>query len=161
MTKVTADFRNVLIDDAYRELNASTGGLTEDEARKRINELGYNEIAEKRKNPARDFLSRYWGPMPWLLELTMALSYVIGHYLEAVIVFALLTINAIIGFHHTRSSLRALELLKKRLAVKAKVLRNGEWVVRDAREIVPGDTIQVVLGDLVPADAKIMTGELC
>jgi H+-transporting ATPase len=160
MVKATADFRNVAIDDAYRELNASPGGLTEDEARNRINEFGYNEIAEKRRNAALDFLSRYWGPMPWLLELTMALSYIIGHYLEAVIVFALLTINAIIGFHHTRSSLRALELLKKRLAVKAKVLRNGEWVVRDAREVVPGDTIQVVLGDLVPADAKIVTGEL-
>jgi H+-transporting ATPase len=159
-TKTTADFSNVPIEDVYRELNASTDGLREDEARKRISEFGYNELVEKRKNPFLDFLARYWGPMPWLLELTMALSYVIGHYLEAVIVFALLTINAIIGFHHTRSSLRALETLKKRLAVKAKVLRNGEWVVRDAREIVPGDTVQVALGDLVPADAKIVTGGL-
>jgi H+-transporting ATPase len=90
----------------------------------------------------------------------MALSYIIGHYLEAVIVFGLLTINAVIGFHHSRRSLRALELLKRRLAIKAKVLRNREWVVRDAREIVPGDTIQVGLGDLVPADAKIVTGDV-
>jgi H+-transporting ATPase len=159
-TKATADFANVPINDAYRELNASTNGLMEDQARRRLSELGYNEISEKRKNPFLDFLARYWGPMPWLLELTMALSYIIGHYLEAVIVFGLLSINAIIGFHHTRSSLRALEILKKRLAIKAKVLRNEEWVVRDAREIVPGDTIQVGLGDLVPADAKIVTGEV-
>jgi H+-transporting ATPase len=160
LIKATADFGNVSIDDAYQELNASAQGLKEDEARRRISELGYNELAEKQRNPALDFLSRYWGPMPWLLELTMVLSYIIGHYLEAAIVLALLTINAVIGFHHTRSSRKALELLKKRLAVKAKVLRNGEWVVRDAREIVPGDTIQVGLGDLVPADAKIVTGEL-
>ena len=159
-TKATADFGNLPIDEAYRELNASTDGLAEDEAKRRISELGYNELAEKRKNPFLDFLSRYWGPMPWLLELTMALSYIIGHYLEAVIVFGLLTINAVIGFHHTRSSLKTLELLKKRLAIKAKVLRNREWVVKDAREIVPGDTIQVGLGDLVPADAKIVTGEV-
>ena len=90
----------------------------------------------------------------------MALSYVIGHYLEVGIVFGLLTLNAIIGFHHTRSSLKALELLKKRLAIKAKILRNGEWFVKDAREIVPGDIIQVGLGDLVPADAKIVAGEV-
>ncbi len=159
-TKATADFANLTIEDAYRVLTTSTTGLTEDEAKRRINELGYNELSEKRKNPFIDFLARYWGPMPWLLELTMVLSYIIGHYLEVVIVFALLTTNAIIGFHHTRSSLKALELLKKRLAIKAKVLRNGEWVVKDAREIVPGDIIQVGLGDLVPADGKIVAGEV-
>jgi len=98
--------------------------------------------------------------MPWLLESTIVLSYVIGHDLEAVIVFALLTMNAVIGSHHARRSFQALELLKKRLAVKAKVLRNSEWTVRDAREIVPGDTIQLGLGDLIPADAKILAGEL-
>jgi len=125
--KATTHFASVTIDDAYRELKASPIGLTEDQARSRISEFGYNELAEKRKNPVLDFLARYWGPMPWLLELTIALSYVIGHYLEAVIVFALLTINAVIGSHHARRSFQALELLKKRLAVKAKVLRNDEW----------------------------------
>ncbi|MGD0422406.1 MAG: plasma-membrane proton-efflux P-type ATPase [Candidatus Bathyarchaeia archaeon] len=159
-TKATADFANLTIEDAYRVLTTSTTGLTEDEAKRRINELGYNELSEKRKNPFIDFLERYWGPMPWLLELTMVLSYIIGHYLEVVIVFALLTTNAIIGFHHTRSSLKALELLKKRLAIKAKVIRNGEWVVKDARDVVPGDIIQVGLGDLIPADGKIVAGEV-
>jgi H+-transporting ATPase len=159
-TKVTADFADLPIEDAYSALSTSTNGLSENEAKRRINESGYNELSEKRKNPFVDFLTRYWGPMPWLLELTMALSYIIGHYLEVVIVFGLLTTNAIIGFHHTRSSLKALELLKKRLAIKAKILRNGEWVVRDAREIVLGDIIQVGLGDLVPADAKIVAGEV-
>jgi H+-transporting ATPase len=159
-TKATADFADLLIEDAYSALSTSTNGLSENEAKRRINESGYNELSEKRKNPFVDFLTRYWGPMPWLLELTMALSYIIGHYLEVVIVFGLLTTNAIIGFHHTRSSLKALELLKRRLAIKAKILRNGEWVVKDAREIVPGDIIQVGLGDLLPADGKIVAGEV-
>jgi len=159
-TKATADFADLPIEDAYSALSSSTNGLTENEAKRRINESGYNELSEKRKNPCVDFLARYWGPMPWLLELTMALSYVIGHYLEVGIVFGLLTLNALIGFHHARSSLKALELLKKRLAIKAKILRNGKWVVKDAREIVPGDLIQVGLGDLVPADSKIVAGEV-
>ena len=158
-SRTTADFVDVKIGDAYSALGSSTNGLSENEAKRRINVSGYNELPEKRKNPFIDFLKRYWGPMPWLLELTMALSYIIGHYLEAVIVFVLLTTNAIIGFHHTRSSLKALELLKRRLAIKAKILRNGEWITKDAREIVPGDIIQVGLGDLVPADAKVVGGE--
>jgi H+-transporting ATPase len=159
-TKATVEFAQAPIDDVYTALHTSTNGLTEDEAKKRITELGYNELQEKRTTPFLDFLGRYWGPMPWLLELTMALSYIIGHYLEMAIVFVLLTTNAIIGFHHTRSSQKALEFLKKRLAIKAKVLRNGQWIVNEAREIVPGDTIQISLGDLVPADAKIVSGEV-
>jgi H+-transporting ATPase len=159
-SRTTADFADVTIEDAYSALSASTNGLSEDEAKRRINESGYNELSEKRRSPFVDFLVRYWGPMPWLLELTMALSYAIGHYLEVGIVFGLLTLNAIIGFHHTRSSLKALELLKRRLAIKSKILRNGEWVVKDAREVVPGDIIQVGLGDLVPADTKIVAGEV-
>ena len=111
---------------------------------------------EKEKNPVLEFLSRYWGPMPWLLELAMALSYILGHYVELVIIFGLLAMNAVIGFAHTRSSRRALDLLKRRLAVRARVLRNGEWTVHDAGDLVPGDIIGIGLGDLVPADAKIL-----
>jgi H+-transporting ATPase len=158
--KATADYAEVSIDNAYIALNTSAKGLTEDEVTRRIAEVGHNEVSEKRKNALADLFSRYWGPMPWLLELTMVLSYVVGHYLEVAIIFGLLTTNAVIGFHHARSSQKALELLKKRLAVKAKVLRNEKWVVIDARKIVPGDVIQVGLGDLVPADAKIVSGEI-
>jgi H+-transporting ATPase len=112
---------------------------------------------EKERSPIVEFLSRYWGPMPWLLELAMVLSYILGHYLEVAIIFGLLSLNAIIGFLQTRSSQRALELLKERLAVSARVLRDGEWITKEAREIVPGDIITLGLGDLVPADAKIVS----
>jgi H+-transporting ATPase len=155
--KKTSEYKEISIEEAIRLLGTSTNGLPESEARERIERFGYNEVVEKKKNPLLDFLSRYWGPMPWLLEFTMGLSYVSGHYLELAIIFSLLTINAVIGFLHTRSSRKALELLKKRLAVKAKVLRNGEWVVKNVGEIVPGDIIAIGLGDLVPADAKIVS----
>jgi H+-transporting ATPase len=72
----------------------------------------------------------------------------------------LLTVNAIIGHMHSRGSQKALELLKKKLAIKAKVLRDGKWGMREAKEIVPGDIIAVGLGDIVPADAEIVSGEL-
>jgi len=156
----TSDFKRLSIEETFKILGTSEKGLTESEAKNRVEKFGYNEIAEEKKNPFVGFLSRYWGPMPWLLELSIVLSGVLGHYVEAAIIFILLTINAVIGFTHSRHSQRVLEFLKKRLAIKAKVLRDGLWVVKDAKEIVPGDIILVGLGDLVPADAKIVSGEI-
>ncbi|MEM3704302.1 MAG: plasma-membrane proton-efflux P-type ATPase [Candidatus Bathyarchaeia archaeon] len=159
-TKNTSDFKQLSIEETFKILETSMQGLTEAEAKNRIEKFGYNEITEKRKNPFTDFLKSYWGPMPWLLELAIILSCIIGHYLEAIIIFMLLTINVIIGFIHSRRSQKVLEFLKKRLTIKAKVLREEKWMVKDAKEIVLGDIILVRLGDLVPADAKILSGEL-
>jgi H+-transporting ATPase len=158
--KPTSDYKDGQLEEVIRLLQASQDGLSESEADSRIRKFGYNEVVEKKKSPVIEFISRFWGPMPWLLETTILLSCAIGHYLESVIILALLTINAAIGFLHTRSSRRALELLKNRLAVNAKVLRNGRWITKDARQIVPGDIIAVGLGDLVPADAKVVSGEI-
>jgi H+-transporting ATPase len=152
----TSEYKKLSVEETIRLLESSPNGLTESEVRSRIGRFGRNEVVEEEKNPILDFLSRYWGPMPWLLELAMALSYISGHYLELVIIFGLLTTNVAIGFLHARSSRTALDLLKKRLAVRARVLRNGEWVVRDARDLVPGDIVGIGLGDLIPADAKIL-----
>lgn len=156
----TSEYEKFSIDKTLKALETSTDGLTESEASNRLRTFGYNEIIEKKKNPFLEFLLRYWGPMPWLLELAMAISFILRHYLEGIIIFVLLTVNSIIGHMHSRSSQKAVELLKNKLAIKAKVLRDGKWVVKEAKEIVPGDIIAVGLGDIVPADAKIMSGEL-
>ncbi len=156
----TSEYKKISIDESLKILEISKNGLAESEAEKRLELFGYNEIAEKRKNPILEFLLRYWGPMPWLLELAMGLSFILRHYLEGSIIFVLLTVNAVIGHVHSRGSQKAVELLKKKLAVKAKVLRDGKWIMKAAREIVPGDIIAVGLGDIVPADAKIISGGL-
>lgn len=141
-------------------LESSRDGLSDSDAGKRLDIFGSNEISEKKTNPFLDFLLRYWGPMPWLLELAMALSFILRHYLEGVIIFLLLTINAVIGHVHSRGSQKAVKLLKKKLAVKAKVLRDKKWAMMESKELVPGDIITVGLGDIVPADSKIISGEL-
>lgn len=158
--RTTSEYKHLSVEETLRALETSLEGLTEVEARSRIERYGYNEITEEKRNPLIDFLRRYWGPMPWLLELAVILSMALGRYLEAFIIFVLLTVNAIIGFTHSHRSREALNYLKKRLAVRAKVLRDGKWTVKDARELVPGDVILVRLGDLVPADAKIISGEV-
>jgi len=158
--KKTSEYGKLPLEEALKSLETSSEGLKEAEARKRIDLFGYNEIVEKKRSPLLEFLLRYWGPMPWLLELAMGLSLGLRHYLEGLIILVLLTINAVIGHMHARGSRRAVELLKKKLSLKARVLRDGKWAVKDAREIVPGDIISVRLGDILPVDAKILSGEL-
>jgi H+-transporting ATPase len=156
----TSEYQQLSIEQTLSLLNASASGLKDSEARDRIGLFGYNEVIEEKNNPVVEFVLRYWGPMPWLLELAIVLSIVLKHYLEAGIIFALLTINTVIGQIQSRGSQRALEALKKRLAVKAQALRDGEWVTLEARGIVPGDIMSIGLGDVVPADAKLIAGGL-
>jgi H+-transporting ATPase len=159
-TAGTSEFREISMEETLRKLATSEHGLAEGEAAKRIEKLGYNEIAAAKRNLLLEFLRRYWGPMPWLLETAMGLSFILRHYPEGIIIFVLLTMNAIIGHLHSQGSQRTVELLRKKLALKAKVLREGEWAIKEAREIVPGDIISVRLGDIVPADSKAANGEV-
>jgi H+-transporting ATPase len=156
----TADYENSTQEESLRRLGTSGNGLSQAEAGRRLALFGANEIAEERANPVLEFLKRFWGPMPWLLELAMGLSFLLHHILEGIIISVLLTVNAVIGHIHARGSQKAVELLKKKLAIRAKVLRDGEWVRRAAKEIVPGDIIAIGIGDVVPADAQIVSGDL-
>jgi H+-transporting ATPase len=158
--KNTSEYKTISTEDTLRLLETSANGLTNSDVQRRLQIFGFNGVAEKRGNPVLAFLLRYWGPMPWLLELAILLSIVLKHYLEAGIIFALLTINTVIGQIQERGSQRALDILKMRLAIKARVLRDGNWLTVEAKEIVPGDIISIGLGDIVPADAKLVAGEL-
>jgi H+-transporting ATPase len=158
--KNTSEYKDLLVAESIKLLESSPDGLAESEANQRLFKFGFNEVTEKKNNPFLAFLKRYWGPMPWLLEVAIILSVVLKHYLEAGIIFALLTINTVIGQIQSRGSQNALAALQKRLAINARVLRDGNWATKEAREIVPGDIISVGLGDIVPADAKIISGEL-
>ncbi len=158
--KPTAQFKEVSIEETFALLGSSEEGLCDSRAEERLSIYGRNEITAKKTNPVLEFLRRYWGPMPWLLEFAMALSFALKHNLEAIIIFVLLTINAIVGFVHHRGSTKAVELLKEKLAVKAKVLRNRIWTSVEAAEVVPGDVLVVKLGDIIPADVKILSGDL-
>ncbi len=159
-TRSTAEYKKIPVNETLESLKTAANGLSGAEAAERLSLYGHNEITEKKKNPLLEFLQRYWGPMPWLLELAMGLSFLLHHTLEGIIIFVLLTVNAVIGHIHSRGSQRAVELLKNKLAIKAKVLHDGKWGMQKSRDLVPGDIIAVGLGDVVPADAKIMSGGL-
>ena len=118
--KPTSEFKSLSLAETFAFLQSSEDGLTSSDVEERLLCFGRNEIKEEKKNPILQFLGRYWGPMPWLLELAMVLSFLLDRAPEAIVIFVLLTVNAVIGFLHARGSQRAVELLKQRLAILAK-----------------------------------------
>jgi H+-transporting ATPase len=141
-----------------RKLASNQNGLSSPEAEKRIQEYGYNEIAEKKIHPILKLLSYFWGPIPWMIETAAVLSAVVHHWEDFWIIFVLLLLNAVVGFWEEHKADNAIELLKQKLAPKARVLRDGKWIEVDARELVPGDVVRVRLGVIVPADIKLLDG---
>lgn len=159
-SKNTSDFKGIPVAEAMKWLQTSEKGLSEAEAAERAKEYGFNEIIPKEKSALADFLSRFWGPIPWLLEVAAVLSCLVGEIFDGGLIFLLLLMNTVIGFVEEQKSHKALELLKKKMKIKAQALRDGKWVTKESRELVPGDIILVGLGDLVPADVKIISGNI-
>ncbi|MGD0590639.1 MAG: plasma-membrane proton-efflux P-type ATPase [Bacteroidota bacterium] len=141
------------------KLNSSLDGLSQTEAQKRLSQYGPNEIEEKKSNPFMKFLTYFWGPIPWMIEAAVILSAVARHWPDFAIILVLLLANAVVGFWEEREAGNAIEALKAKLAVKARVKRDGKWVNPAARELVPGDVIRLRLGDIVPADARLFEGD--
>jgi H+-transporting ATPase len=148
------------IEEFLSELNSSANtGLTSQEAQDRILKYGPNAIEEKKKRPILKFLGFFWGPIPALIEVAAILAVSVGDYSDFAIILMLLMINAIIGFFQEYKAGNEVEKLKEHLAVMTKVKRNGEWKTIPARELVPGDIVHFRLGDLIPADVKIIESE--
>lgn len=158
--KNTSEYEKMSLEDSFAFLESSKDGLSDKEANNRIDIYGYNEIIEKKQNHFIDFINRYWGPMPWLLELAIVLTVVLNHYSESIIIFILLSINAVIGYVQSQNSQKAVELLKKKLEIKAKIFRDKKITLKEAKYIVPGDVIVLKIGDIVPADAVIFDGNI-
>jgi len=135
-------------------------GLSNAEVDARRAQHGYNEVAERREHPIRNFLRKFWGISAWMLESIMILSAVLGKYADLVVVGALLVINAVLGVVQERRAAGVVEALRRKLQVNARVLREGHWLVVPARDLVPGDIVRVRPGDIVPSDVKLLTDTL-
>jgi plasma-membrane proton-efflux P-type ATPase len=133
-------------------------GLTSAEVDSRREASGYNEVAETKGHPLRQFLKKFWGISAWMLELIIGLSVVLGKFPDAAVVTALLVINAVLSYMQESRAAGVVDSLRKRLQVSARVLRGSNWQVIAARELVPGDIVRVRSGDIIPADLKLLTG---
>ena len=155
----TKSAQSYTLANVFQKLFSGRTGLTNSEATKRLKQYGYNEISEKKKNPLLKFLGYFWGPIPWMIEVAAILSAVINHWEDFGIIFALLLLNAVVGFWQEHKADNAIELLKQKLALRARVLRDGKCGDILANDLVPGDVIRVRLGDIVPADIKLIDGD--
>jgi H+-transporting ATPase len=155
----TDEAKKADIDELLKKLSANQKGLSSSEAEKRLQQYGPNEIQEKKANPLKKFLGYFWGPIPWMIEAAVIMSAVIQRWPDFGIILALLMVNAIVGFWQEHKAGNAIELLKQRLAIKARVLRDGKWQKMPAGELVPGDIARLRLGDIIPADVKLIDGD--
>jgi H+-transporting ATPase len=147
------------MSEVEKRLESSPNGLTQAEAAKRLTQYGPNEIEEEKTNPLLKFLSYFWGPIPWMIEAAVILSGVVRHWPDFGIILVLLVANAVVGFWEERQASNAIAALKAKLAINARVKRDGNWITPAARELVPGDVIRLRLGDIVPADARLLEGD--
>ncbi len=159
MTLLHEDLAKLSLADLQGRLGAPQDGLSQDEARRRLAQYGPNELPEKKENPLLKFLASFWGPIPWMIEAAAILSLLVRHWADFGIILVLLVVNAVVGFWEEFQAGNAIAALKKKLALAAKVKRDGVWASIPARELVPGDLIRLRLGDIVPADVKLLDGD--
>jgi H+-transporting ATPase len=153
------DLKSLPLEEVEANLGSSPDGLSQAEAQKRLKQYGPNELEEKKTNLLLKFLGYFWGPIPWMIEAAVILSAVDRHWPDFFIILVLLLANAVVAFWEEHQAGNAIAALKAKLAIKARVKRDGKWVTPAARELVPGDVIRVRLGDIVPADARLLEGD--
>src|SRR5271157_3487425 len=141
------------------ETSGDATGLTEAEAAQRLAKYGENALLEHHVSVLERLAHFFWGPIPWMIEVAAALSAVLGHWADLSIILVMLFINAGVGFWQEFKADNAIALLKQRLALKARVRRDGVWKDVEARLLVPGDVVMVGLGNIVPADMKLVDGD--
>ncbi len=153
------EFDQIPIPQALEILNADRAGLTNREAADRLARGGPNEITENQTSALAQFLSYFWGPIPWMIEVAAVLSAVVQHWSDTIIIAALLVFNAVVGYWQEHQAANAVDALKQQLALTARALRDGQWREIPARELVPGDIVRLRLGDIVPADVMGIEGD--
>ena len=135
-------------------------GLSSAEAQVRLQQFGPNAMPEEHRQPIQAFLRKLWGPVPWMLEVSIVLELIIGHFTQALIISLLLIFNAVISFLQENRAQNALALLQKRLTIQVRALRDNTWQLLTADRLVPGDVVHLRMGDFVPADLKLLDGHL-
>lgn len=145
---------------ALSELGTTPNGLTKEEVERRLKEFGPNEIETVRRATSfRLFLSQFENPLVYILLIATFIAALAGETTDALIIICIVSANATLGFLLERKSEKALENLRKYVRYSAKVIRNGQRAVVDSRELVPGDVVELTVGDIVPADLRLIECE--
>ncbi|CAN1328155.1 ATPase 8, plasma membrane-type [Linum perenne] len=165
------DLEKIPVDEVFRHLKCTKQGLTSEEGEKRLQIFGYNKLEEKQESKFLKFLGFMWNPLSWVMEAAAIMAIVLANggvangggkppdWQDFLGIVVLLIINSTISFIEENNAGNAAAALMANLAPQAKVLRNGKWIEEEAKLIVPGDVISIKLGDIVPADARLLEGD--
>lgn len=147
------------ISTLLSRLQSSQEGLSSADAKERLKSCGLNQIEEKKGSLILKIFHYFWGPIPWMIEVAAILSLVVHHFVDFYIILTLLLVNGLVDFWEEFQAGNAIEALKKKLALKCLVKRDGKWMEIDAFQLVPGDIIRLRIGNIIPADAKLIEGD--
>jgi H+-transporting ATPase len=140
--------------------NSVSTGLSSEEARRRLEKSGPNAMPDTGLHPLRRALTKFWAPIPWMLEAAIVLEVVLGKYVEGAIIAGLLAFNAGLGFLQEGRAQATLAALKSRLALNAAVKRDNAWATVPAADLVVGDVVKLSLGAVVAADVRLSEGSV-
>ncbi len=158
--KKTDEYKGQKIQAALKELQVDPEkGLSSQEVQSRLQQYGLNAIEEKEEALWHRIFRRFWGPIPWMIEIAAILSAVVQKWDDFIIIMIMLLVNAFLDFYQEGRALSALKSLKQKLAQQAIVLRDGEFKTIQAKELVPGDIIKLKIGDIIPADVQLLDGD--
>lgn len=166
LKKESVDLESIPIEEVFQNLRSSKEGLTSESAQQRLTIFGYNKLEEKKENKFFKFLGFMWNPLSWVMEVAAIMAIALANgggkppdWQDFVGIIILLIINSTISFIEENNAGNAAAALMARLAPQAKVLRDGKWNEEDAAILVPGDIVSIKLGDIVPADARLLEGD--
>jgi H+-transporting ATPase len=151
--------KSLSLTQLQTQLDSSTDGLSQSEATARLSKYGNNELAESSTSILQQLLTHFWNPIAWMIEIAAILSALVRDWADFGIILTLLVVNAIIGFWEEYQAGNAIAALKAKLALQARVKRDRKWKTISALELVPGDIIRLRIGDIVPADTRLLEGD--
>ena len=153
-------FEETSMEETLKQLNANKEtGLSSEEAQKRLAEHGPNSLEVEKVSLWKKLIPFFWGPIPWMIEIAAILSAALQRWPDFIMIMAMLLINSTLGFFQEYKADNAIAALKEKLALKARVMRDGQWSDIAAKDLVPGDIVYVKLGNILPADLKLLSGE--
>uniref|UniRef100_A0A5B6Z0W5 Plasma membrane ATPase n=1 Tax=Davidia involucrata TaxID=16924 RepID=A0A5B6Z0W5_DAVIN len=160
------DLETIPIEEVFEKLKCNREGLTSEDGEKRLQIFGLNKLEEKKESKVLKFLGFMWNPLSWVMECAAIMAIVLANgggkppdWQDFVGIVVLLIINSTISFIEENNAGNAAAALMAGLAPKTKVLRDGKWSEEEASILVPGDVISVKLGDIIPADSRLLEGD--
>ncbi|XP_064961950.1 plasma membrane ATPase 1 isoform X1 [Musa acuminata AAA Group] len=166
LLKEAVDLENIPLEEVFENLRCTREGLTTQQAEERLAIFGHNKLEEKKESKILKFLGFMWNPLSWVMEAAAVMAIALANgggkppdWQDFVGIITLLVINSTISFIEENNAGNAAAALMARLAPKAKVLRDGRWKEEESAILVPGDIISIKLGDIIPADSRLLDGD--